>query len=150
MKKRKIVRLIFWSIIFVVVVIQFIPVDRSVPASDPNNDFLVAVETPASIKNLMTAACYDCHSYQTKYPWYAYIAPVSLWLQGHIDEGREHLNLSEWANYDAERRDHNLEEMVENVSKGLMPLNSYLKLHQEAHLTEDQRKELTDWFERIR
>ncbi len=150
MKKRKIVKLILLVFVIVLVAIQLIPVDRSVPDADPNNDFLVAIETSESIKQLMTNACYDCHSYQTKYPWYAYIAPVSMWLQGHVKDGRKHLNFSEWATYDAESRDHKLEEMIENVHDGLMPLNSYLKAHPEARLTDAQRQELTDWFKLVR
>lgn len=150
MKKRRILKLVFLVLVLAIVVIQFIPIDRSVPEADPNNDFLAAVETPLSIQNLMKDACYDCHSYQSKYPWYAYVAPVSLWVQGHIKDARKHLNFSEWANYDAERRDHKLEELVEEVGEGHMPLNSYLKAHPEARLTDAQREELTDWFERIR
>lgn len=150
MKKRKVIRLILLVIVLVFVIMQFIPVDRSVPAVDENADFLVLTEAPESIRLLMSTACYDCHSYQSRYPWYSNIAPVSFWLQGHIDDAREHLNFSLWSGYDAGKRDHKLEEMVEEVGEGEMPLNSYLWGHPEARLTDAQRKALTDWFEEIR
>ncbi|RLD20970.1 MAG: cytochrome C [Bacteroidetes bacterium] len=150
MKKRKIIKMVLYGVVFALVAIQFVPVDRSVPEVDPNSDFLVAFEAPGSIKTLMQTACYDCHSYQSKYPWYAYVAPVSIWVQDHIDDGRKHLNFSKWASYDAERRDHKLEELVEEVGEGHMPLDSYLRAHPEARITDAQRKELTDWFELIR
>jgi len=150
MKKQKIIRLVLLLLGLAIVVIQFIPVDRSVPDADPNNDFLVVVKAPESIQTLMTDACYDCHSYQSKYPWYAYVAPVSMWIQEHIKDGRKHLNFSEWANYDDERREHKLEELVEEVGEGHMPLNSYLKVHPEARMSDVQRKELVGWFEDLR
>ena len=150
MKKRRIVKLILMAIALALIVIQFIPVDRSVPASDAKSDFLAGIEGSESAKALVKNACYDCHSYDSKYPWYAYVAPVSLWLQDHINEGREHLNFSEWANYTVEKRDHKLEEMVEMVHEGEMPLNSYLIAHPEARLTDAERQELTGWFEGMR
>jgi heme-binding protein len=150
MKKRKVVKMVLMVLVFALVVIQFIPIDRSVPEVDPNDEFFVAIETPESIKAIMTSSCYECHSYQSEYPWYAYVAPLSLWIQGHIDEGREGMNFSVWASYDYEQRDEMLEEIVEEVEEGEMPLDSYLWLHPEARITDAQRKELIDWFERIR
>ncbi|WP_420602106.1 heme-binding domain-containing protein [Flagellimonas sp.] len=102
------------------------------------------------VKMLLKTACYDCHSANTRYPWYNNIAPVSYWLDGHIEEGREHLDFSGWENYSDKKKDHKLEELIEEVEEGEMPLNSYTWTHKDAKLTEDQKKLLMDWAKEAR
>lgn len=75
---------------------QLVQPDRSVPAVDPTTDLLKMTTASSSIRDMVVGACYDRHSYQTEYPWYAYVTPVNFWLQDHIDEGREVLNYSRW------------------------------------------------------
>lgn len=99
---------------------------------------------------MLNNACYDCHSNTTVYPWYSQIAPVSWWLKRHIDEVRAELNFSEWGDYSAKKADHKLEECGEKVEKGAMPLNSYTWTHRDAKLSADQRKVLTEFFEKLR
>ncbi len=150
MNKKRIIRTAVLVLLLIAVLIQFIPVDRSVPEVDPSKDLLAVHQAPAAVATLLKDACYDCHSHQTKYPWYSYIAPVSMWLQGHVDHGKEHLNFSEWADYDADRRDHKLEEMAEEVEESHMPLNSYTWGHPEARLSDQQRSELVAWVNSLR
>jgi len=78
---------------------------------------------------LAVRACYDCHSNETKWPWYSHIAPVSWLVQNHVDEGRGKLNFSEWG------RPQEGAEAVEAVQEGEMPLRSYLLTHPEARLS---------------
>lgn len=138
-------------ILLLLVVIQFIPVDRSVPEYDPDRDLIAMANPPSEVGHLLKVACYDCHSYNTRYPWYSYIAPVSLWIQSsHIDHGREEMNFSLWGTYDADDQDHVLEECAEMVSSGSMPLNSYLWVHGDARLTDAQRDMMAEWFEGLR
>ena len=94
-------------------------------------------------------ACYDCHSHETKYPWYASVAPVSWWIGHYIEEARGHLNFSTWAAYDAEKKAHKAEECAEEVEKGLMPLKPYAKMHSEARLSDEQRERLISWFKSV-
>lgn len=111
------------------VLIQFIPVDRSNPpvVQEPNWD------SPQT-KVLMERACYDCHSNQTKWPAYSYVAPVSLLVADHVQEGRHEFNLSDWGRNPGEG-----EEMIEEIQKGEMPMASYLLLHPEARLTDAEK-----------
>ncbi len=150
MKKRKGLRLAFLVLLLIAVVAQFLPVDRSAPAVDPSQDFVSVTDPPAQLGQLIKDACYDCHSYETQYPWYSYIAPVAQWLQGHIDEGRQHLNFSIWTTYNAKRMDRKLKEAIHEVKEKGMPLNSFTWVHSEARLSDVQRAELTDWFQRFR
>ncbi|WP_190809062.1 heme-binding domain-containing protein [Flagellimonas sp. S3867] len=103
-----------------------------------------------AVKMVLKTACYDCHSANTRYPWYNNIAPVSYWLDSHIEEGREHLDFSGWENYTVKKKDHKLEELIEEVGEGEMPLNSYTWTHQDARLSEDQKKLLMDWAKKAR
>ena len=99
---------------------------------------------------MLRSACYDCHSHETSYPWYSNLAPVSWWLKNHVNEGREHLNFSVWADYNAKKADHKLEECFEEVAKEGMPLKSYPLTHPEARLSEEQRAKLVTWFKQTR
>lgn len=108
---------------------------------------MILSERPAGdVEILLKGICYDCHSYQSKYPWYSNFAPLSWWIDDHIEEGREHLNFSIWGNYSAEKKEHKAEECVEEVGEGEMPLTSYQIAHADARLTDEERKLLTDWF----
>lgn len=147
-RKRSITKLLLLILFLAFVLIQFVPVDRSVDESDPNKDFLAMhANIPQDVALTMKEACYDCHSNKTKYPWYSYIAPVSWWLQNHIDEGREHLNLSLWGGYPASDREELYEEMAEEVDGGAMPLKSYTWIHSKAKLTTEQRKRFVSFMQ---
>lgn len=133
-------------LLIIFVLIQFVRIDTTNPDIDSEKDFLVMSEAPDNVVEIMHMACYDCHSNETEYPWYAQIAPVSWWLKHHVDEGKEHLNFSTWADYSDKKADHKLEECVEEVEEGEMPLNSYTWTHGDAKLTEDQKVILMDFF----
>ena len=136
-----------WAILAAILLgIQLIRPDFKNPASDPAQDFKAIAKPPAEVAAILDAACYDCHSNQTRYPWYSQIAPVSWWLANHVREGREHVNFSSYGAYSAQDQAEILEESAEVVSKGEMPLKSYTWTHAPARLSDAQRKQLADWF----
>ena len=135
-------------LLLILVVMQFIPVDRNVPVVDPVTDFVSVEHPPQAVAQLLRDACYDCHSYETEYPWYSYVAPVSLWLQNHVTVGRKELNFSIWGTYSPKRKDHKMEEAIELVKEREMPLASFTWMHPEARLTDDQRAEITEYLQR--
>ncbi|MCG8524267.1 MAG: heme-binding domain-containing protein, partial [Pseudomonadales bacterium] len=104
----------------------------------------------ADSKQILKTACYDCHSANTEYPWYNTIAPVSYWLADHIEDGKKHLDFSDWQNYDEKKKDHKLEELIEEVKGGSMPLNEYTWTHADAKLSEEQISALVSWAEKTR
>lgn len=142
-----IIRKILIVLLVALVIIQFIPIDRSVTDPGDSVDFIYMTDPPNDVVVTLMNACYDCHSYETRYPWYSNFAPVKFWIQDHIEEGREHLNFSEWGNYDNERREHKLEEIAEEVEEGHMPLDSYTWMHGDARLDSEEIADVVNWVE---
>ena len=138
------------ALLAVLVVIQFFRIDKTNPEVDPATNMLNLVDTSSEVEKVLKTACYDCHSFETTYPWYTNIAPVSWLVKGHINEGREELNFSAWGSYSAKRQDHKLEEIGEKVGEGDMPLTSYLILHDEARIDEAQRQAIVSWAKAVR
>lgn len=129
----------------VLILMQFWPTDRPETIIDNPNDIHQEIVINSEVSNLLKAACYDCHSTEITYPWYSNVAPVSFWINDHIEDGSKHLNFSEWATYTAKRKRHKLEEVFEEVEEGEMPLESYTWLHSEAQLTQEQVDLLVNW-----
>lgn len=130
------------------IMIQFFPIDKTNPAPTPGMDFLKIKHTPPEVAALITSSCYDCHSNETTYPWYAHIAPASWLLKNHITEARKHLNFSTFATYEPKIQAQKLQECIEMVEKREMPLESYFIGHQEAKLTDGQIQQLINYFKR--
>lgn len=141
---------ILFGLALLLIVLQFFGPDTSVSEYDASKDFLSVYQPSQEISAILQSACYDCHSYQTNYPWYSNIVPISWWLQDHIDEGRDEFNLSLWADYTPERADHKIEEAIELVEDEEMPLPSYTWIHSDARLSNTERDELVVWFTSLR
>ena len=122
---KRIFRILGLLLLVALVGMQFIPVDRTNPTVNPDKDMLNMLAPDVKTASLIKTACYDCHSHETEYPWYSKVAPVSLLLQDHIKEGREHLNFSTWGDYPAKKAAHKLEECYEETEHGEMPLKGY-------------------------
>lgn len=133
------------SLVVILVVIQFFPGTKPEVKLDNPGDIHTEVLINPEVSMLLKAACYDCHSNETQYPWYASVAPVS-WLVIHdINEGREELNFSNWASFSQKRKHHKLEEMTEEVGEGEMPMPIYKITHSEARLSDEQVGMLVAW-----
>ena len=108
------------------------------------NDFLTAALPPTTVAASLRAACYDCHSHETKWPLYSRIAPVSWLIASDVNEGRQHLNFSDWPT-EPDRAAKKLDRMNEVVVYHEMPPKKYTIIHANARLNETQRKEIMDW-----
>lgn len=137
------------GLLIILVAIQFFQIDKTNPVADENLDFLVMNNTSPEIASQIKASCYDCHSNQSVYPWYASVQPAGWWLKNHIEEGKHHLNFSEFGNYSAKKQAHKMEECYELIENGEMPLSSYTLLHKEAVLDESQQTALINYFKEI-
>lgn len=138
-------------IVFLVafIVIQFFPIDKKNPLVNKGTDFLVIKNTPENVAKVIKTSCYDCHSNETKYPWYSNIQPVAWFLKDHIDEARKNLNFSNFATYTPERQAHKLSDAAEEVESGEMPLNSYTIIHTDANLSAEQKVLVVNYFRKI-
>lgn len=136
------------SIGFLVIIIamQFYRPERNTSGDDTYH-FSKKYQVTNEVSNILSAACYNCHTNKTDYPWYANIQPVGWWINGHVKEGKEHLNLSEFLSRRISYQNHKLEEIIEQVDEKEMPLPSYtnLGMHPEANLTDAQRQTLISW-----
>lgn len=141
---------ILLGLLVVFFLIQFIRPEKNVSAAPAPNDLFANYQAPDSVERLIKTACYDCHSNNTVYPWYAEVQPVAWWLNDHVQEGKNELNFNEFATYAPKKGDHKLEEVIEMVEKGEMPLKSYSLIHRNARLTDAQGKNITDWAAKTR
>jgi len=139
---------ILLGILVVIILIQFIRPEKNV-SNIEINDITTVMEVPQEIKEIIKTSCADCHSNNTKYPWYSEIAPVSWYLAQHVNEGKEHLNFSEWAAYNKDQKSHILKDLEEEIDEHKMPLESYLWIHKEAILSVDKYDILLNWIKTI-
>lgn len=146
----KIVKKTALALLVVFVGMQFFQPGQNVDTTNHLEVFLRETNPPEEVVMVLKQACFDCHSNHTVYPWYSNIAPVSYWMADHIDHGKGDLNFSDWTSYSLKKRDHKLEEVVEVMENNEMPLKEYTWTHEEARLTNAQRKAVIEWAEKTR
>jgi len=123
----------------IIVAIQFIPVDRSSPPVTQE------IDAPANVLSILKTSCYDCHSNETNWPWYSYVAPVSFLVSGDVEKGRKRVNFSEWDKYDEKKKAKKLDAMIEVIEEGEMPLPKYTITHPQAKMNPEKIRVLKDW-----
>jgi hypothetical protein len=126
-------------LIVILVAIQFIPVDKTNPT------VTAELDAPMKIISVFKRSCYDCHSNETVWLWYSNIAPVSWLVAGDVEDGRAHLNFSEWGNLSRKDRVKMKEEIWEEIEKDKMPLWKYNILHPDASLKQKDKDLIRDW-----
>ncbi|KYH04159.1 MULTISPECIES: heme-binding domain-containing protein [Chryseobacterium] len=141
-------KIIFWTLV-AFALIQFFPIDRTNQPVDTKVNFVDARKSPEKIRTLLKNACYDCHSNETVYPKYAFIAPVSWSVKSHVNEGREHLNFSVWGTYNKDLKENMLTKSVQTIQNKTMPMPGYIVYHKEANLSEAERALLIQYFEEM-
>jgi hypothetical protein len=131
------------GLVALLVVLQFVPVERTNPPErgEPPG--------PAEVQALLRRSCFDCHSNETKWPWYGQIAPVSLLIARDVKDGRKKINFSTWGKYDESRKAKKLKEIAKEVGKGDMPLFYYLPLHPDAKLSATERELIAKWAKQL-
>lgn len=140
--------------VLIVLLVLFVAAQAFRPAKNNSNDTSKDISksyvVPENVKTILAKACYDCHSNNTKYPWYAEVQPVAWWLNDHIKDGKKHLNFNEFDGYRIARQYKKLEECMDEVKDGEMPMTSYTIIHKETRLTDDERQTLFTWCEIVR
>jgi len=147
-KLRKALRIALAALAALFLAAQLIQPERENPPPDPALAVRAHVEVPAEVESILRRACLDCHSYETRWPWYSRVAPASWLVAEHVRHGRTHLNFSHWPQWAHGTREDfqpQLEAICEQVSAGHMPLPSYLLVHRRARLSEEDVRRLCDW-----
>jgi hypothetical protein len=140
-------RKIFYFLIAALVIIQFIRPARNSSAGPYPNDITTKFAMNDNVASIFKTSCYDCHSNNTKYPWYANIQPVAWWLQNHVNEGKRELNFNEFATYKEKRQRKKLDEIIEQIKDDEMPLQTFTAIHSYAKLNAEQKAIITKWCE---
>lgn len=121
--------------------------DFQAPPSPAERAFEKHHPAPPAVIDILRRGCYDCHSHETRWPWYSRIAPVSWWINGHVQHAREEINFSDWPDdpHKEPTSAKRLDEMCEEVREGHMPLPSYKLLHPAARLSPEEVDTLCAW-----
>ena len=145
---KKYAKSILYALLAILVLAQLIRPERN-QSGNETYGIRTKYPVPEQVDAILKVACNDCHSNYTRYPWYANIQPVSGWLAHHVEEGKEHLNFSEFTNLKVAIQNHKLEETIEMIKEGEMPLGSYTWTHRDAVLDENQKQLLINWAQSI-
>lgn len=147
---KKILKRTFQILLVAFIVIQFFRPAKNKAEVISKHDISTLYPVPENVLSILKTSCYDCHSNNTVYPWYAEVQPVAWWLDKHIQDGKKDLNFSEFADYRIRRQYKKLEEINELVKEGEMPLESYLWVHKDAKLDQQQKLLLATWVQSVR
>jgi hypothetical protein len=130
--------------------IQIVRPARTNPPTDPARTLTAIAPVPAGVHDVLVRGCQDCHSNDTRWPWYSNVAPISWFVIDHVNHGRRHFNYSDWAQYDRDKMPGLLKDICELTRKGDMPMSSYLWLHPESRLGDTDVAVLCEWTDSMR
>jgi hypothetical protein len=138
------------TLLIVFIAIQFIQ-----PAHNKNEqvlptDIVEMYNVPLNVQSVLKTSCYDCHSNNTRYPWYFSIQPLGWMLNKHVNEGKENLNFSELGSYSERKRANKFRAIAKSINDGTMPLSQYTIMHKDAKLTTDAKTLLINWTEKMK
>jgi len=142
---KKVFKTIGWLLLIALIVIQFFRPEKNLQKGISTNHFSTKYPIPADVNVILEKACYDCHSNNSRYPWYFNIQPVGMWMDDHIKEGKQGLNFSEYTNKRLRYQYHKMEEVIEVVDENAMPIDSYTWTHKDAILTPEEKLKLKNW-----
>ncbi|KJD33276.1 cytochrome C [Tamlana sedimentorum] len=146
----KTMKKIFYLIVIALIVAQFFQPEKNEGSLASVEPFYNETKPSEEVKTILKTACFDCHSDTTNYPWYSKITPVNYWLAEHIEDGKKHLNFSNWVGNSVKRKDHKMDELIEEIEEHKMPLESYTLIHKDAKLSESQIEAVTTWAKMVR
>lgn len=143
------IKLTLLILLLIFLVLQIFRPERLDNLPSKSENFVQIYQAPENIRLILNNACYNCHSNHTVYPWYFNIQPVGWYLNSHITDAREALNLSEFGNYSKRRRRSKIFGMKNSIEDGTMPLMSYQIMHPEARLQDADKKLLINWLDSL-
>jgi len=143
------IKKILLLLLVVFILIQMIRPEKNISLAASPNDIAAHYNVPGDVLNILKRSCYDCHSNNTIYPWYNNIQPVAWWMADHVKVGKEEINFSEFAAYSPKKQSHALRSVVGQIKKDEMPMDSYLWIHKDAKMNDEQRKVVMAWADSL-
>ncbi|MCK0156141.1 heme-binding domain-containing protein [Cellulophaga sp. F20128] len=147
MKTFKIIVLV---ILVAFVGIQFVPTERNQSNVVPATDFLIVNAVSTAIKTKLQVSCYDCHSNNTKYPWYIKVQPTAWFLENHVNDGKSELNFNEWDLLSNRRKASKLRSIIKQIESGEMPLDSYTLMHSAAKFSKSEKQDVLQFMTQVK
>ena len=141
----KVFKKILLGLFIVFIVIQFIRPAHNTSGQVLSTDITKTINVPDKILDVFKNSCYDCHSNDTRYPWYVNIEPMGWVMANHIKNGKANLNFSEFGSYSKRKQANKLRAIAKSINDGSMPISSYTIMHTDAKLSEENKKNITDW-----
>ncbi len=141
---------IFSALLIVFIAIQFIQPARNKNGQVLPADITKTVNVPDNVLSTFQKACYDCHSDNTRYPWYMNVQPMGWMMAYHIKNGKENLNFSEFGNYSKRKQANKLRAIGKSIDEGSMPISSYTIMHADAKLSKESKGLIKDWVTKTR
>ncbi len=142
---RKGVKITGLMLVGALIVAQFIQPEKNLHEGPQDNDLMNTLDVPELVADLLINSCYDCHSNNTRYPWYSKISPVSWYLHKHVEEAKEAVNFDEFGLLAQRKMIGTLSDICELIESGSMPLVSYRIIHRDANLDEEAMRTICDW-----
>ncbi|HET6723778.1 MAG TPA: heme-binding domain-containing protein [Chitinophagaceae bacterium] len=146
---KRVLKTFGWLLLIALVVIQFFRPEKNLQKGISTTHFSTKYHLPGDVNVILDKACYDCHSNNSRYPWYFNIQPIGMWMDDHIKEGKQGLNFSEYTNKRLRYQYHKMEEVIEVIDEDAMPIDSYTWTHKDAILTSEEKSKLKNWAQSI-
>lgn len=140
-------KLILLVLLGIFLIVQLIPANRPANEAVEGIGFFEAYDVPGDVETILRTSCFDCHSQEVNYPWYAYVAPVSWLVSRDVRLGRANLDFSRWHELEKKEKIKLAGEIGEEVELGSMPMPIYIVMHREAALDPDQQELILNWSE---
>ncbi|MDE3124546.1 MAG: heme-binding domain-containing protein [Bacteroidota bacterium] len=147
---KKIILRFILVLLGIFIVIQFIRPAKNQSSATLLTDIKLHYPVPENVQSILGKACLDCHSNNTRYPWYNNIQPVAWFLDDHVRSGKRHLNFSDFTSMRVAKQYKRLEDCKEQIKDGEMPLASYTLIHRDAILSDAEKETLYNWFDAVR
>ncbi|MDQ6812591.1 MAG: heme-binding domain-containing protein [Bacteroidota bacterium] len=141
--------------VLVAIGVVFVIIQSIQPARNKSGQVLPAditkiVNVPGNVLNIFQKACYDCHSDNTRYPWYMSVQPLGWMMASHIKEGKANLNFSEFGTYSNRKQANKLRSISKSIEEGSMPISSYTLMHADAKLSKENKELIANWVTKTR
>lgn len=148
--RKGIKKILIIGVIIFLLMQLYQPARNESSGQDFTNNFTNVYNVPDNVETILKKSCYDCHSNNTRYPWYSYIQPIRIFMESHIKDAKENLNFDEFGKYSKRKQENKSDRIIKQIKSNEMPLASYTFAHKNARLTPAQKKVVMNWINKFK